>query len=312
MYNVDFLQYALAKGVGEAAIKKALNFLKLNKNASWKDIITDKSILKLKDDIYTNIYKTENEAKILAEQLYNDNIYMILENDLMYPERLKNTLGNNTPPVIFVQGNLALLNKNSIGFCGSRKVSDKGKQIAYECAKELVNNDITVVSGYASGTDLTAHMSALSNNGNTIFVIPEGILKKRIKGEVKNYLNNTNHVFISQFMPNLTWNAMNAMRRNKVIIGLSIAMILIESRRDGGTFEAGKETLKLGHKLFVVDFFHPPETAEANKFFISQGGIPIKKNRDGHPSMKSVFNSINNDMSLLNKKISEPEFDFTY
>ena len=105
---------------------------------------------------------------------------------------------------------------------------------------------------------------------------------------------------------------MNAMRRNKVIIGLSIAMILIESRRDGGTFEAGKETLKLGHKLFVVDFFHPPETAEANKFFISQGCIPIKKNRDGHPSMKSVFNSINNDMSLLNKTISEPEFDFTY
>ena len=63
MYNVDFLQYALAKGVGEAAIKKALNFLKLNKNASWKDIITDKSIIKLKDDIYTNIYKTEMKQK---------------------------------------------------------------------------------------------------------------------------------------------------------------------------------------------------------------------------------------------------------
>ena len=312
MYNVDFLQYALAKGVGEVAIKKALNFLKLNKDASWKDIITDKSILKLRDDIYTNIYKTENEAKILAEELYNNNVYMILENDLMYPERLKTTLGNNTPPVIFVQGNLSILNRNSIGFCGSRKVSDKGKQIAYGCAKELVNNDIAVVSGYASGTDLISHMSALYNNGNTIFVIPEGILKKRIKGEVKNYLNNTNHVFISQFMPNLTWNAMNAMRRNKVIIGLSIAMILIESRREGGTFEAGKETLQLGHKLFVVDFFHPPETAEANKFFISQGGIPIKKNKYGHPSMKSVFNSIKNDIVLSKEKSSEPEFDFTY
>ena len=117
MYNVDFLQYALAKGVGEVAIKKALNFLKLNKDASWKDIITDKSILKLRDDIYTNIYKTENEAKILAEELYNNNVYMILENDLMYPERLKTTLRNNTPPVIFSVGNLDTDLKTAVGPC---------------------------------------------------------------------------------------------------------------------------------------------------------------------------------------------------
>lgn len=312
MVNVNFLQFALAKGIGEVSIKRALNFLMLNYGASWKDIISNNYILNLNVDIFNNIKKTYEDAKLLEETLLSNNVDIILENDINYPKKLKLILGDEAPPFLFIQGNKNILDKNGIGFCGSRKVSEKGKEITNQCAKILSNNYINVISGYASGTDLTAHQSSLINNGATIFVLAEGILRKTIKGEIKDYINNDNHIFISQFLPRLTWNAGNAMKRNKTIIGLSLAMILIEAREYGGTFEAGIETLKLNRNLFVIDYFMPPETAKANRLFISKGGIPIKKNKQGLPVLRSVLDKVNNDSKLLERKDLEPKFNFMY
>lgn len=61
------------------------------------------------------------------------------------------------------------------------------------------------------------------------------------------------------------------MKRNSTIIGLSDAMILVESGLSGGTFAAGEETLKRSRPLFVVDFASPEASAEANPFFIERG-----------------------------------------
>ncbi len=85
-----------------------------------------------------------------------------------------------------------------------------------------------------------------------------------------------NSLVVSQCPPNLSWIGRNAMRRNKTILGLSDAMILVESGRDGGTFAAGMETLRRNYPLFVVDFAHPGPSAEANPFFIEKGvtGLP--------------------------------------
>ena len=291
----SFLQIALVKGIGDASIKKIINFIHENDGFSWDDLCCNKnflsSILPSKENINQEILFQREKAKKLAKTLYEKDIGIVCYKDSQYPQKLYQSLGTKCPAFLFYKGNINLLNNSSVGFCGSRKVSEKGIGITWSCAKKFAKKEIVVVSGYAAGTDLAAHKSALEYSGATIFVLAEGILRMNVKNEIKKLLNNNNHVFVSQYLPELTWSAGNAMKRNGVIIGLSDAMILVESGKEGGTFAAGNETLEARHPLFVIDFAQPEVSAEANPYFISKGGIPIR-GKDGEPNLEKVFSAI--------------------
>ena len=93
-------------------------------------------------------------------------------------------------------------------------------------------------------------------------------------------------------MPNLTWSASNAMKRNNTIIGLADAMILIESGMEGGTFNAGEQSLKNRKPLFVVEYGVSKPTAEGNTFFLQHGGVPIRGDKNGKPILKRVYSAL--------------------
>lgn len=296
MKDISILQFSLARGIGEASIKKILHFIETN-HLTWDEFASAPDLmaaLGLKENIVNNVMSSKKQAEKLADDLYCKGIEILTESEAEYPQQLKNKLGKACPPLLFVRGNKKLLNTVSVGFCGSRKASEKGLSIAENCSKQLAERNVTVISGYATGTDLAAHKSAIEHGGNTVFVLAEGILRSAIKKEIQPYLSDDNHVFISQFMPNTTWNAGNAMRRNGTIIGLSRAMILVESGKTGGTFAAGEEALRVGCPLFVIDFSKPEVSAEANPYFIKNGGLPIR-GRNGIPSLTKVFLAIDDD-----------------
>ncbi|NJE74897.1 DNA-binding protein [Pseudoflavonifractor sp. SW1122] len=292
------LQVAFAKGVGDVALKKYLHYIH-DHCVEQESYLSDEVFrcIGFSVDMLNSIKNTEERAKSVFEKLCLKDVEIITETSNDYPQYLKRMLQNKCPPLLFARGNKRLLSELSVGFCGSRKVSDKGMAIATNCTKQLVEKNVTIISGYAAGTDLTVHKAALENEGSTIFVLSEGILQARIKKQIAPLLNDKNHLFISQFLPELTWNAGNAMKRNSTIIGLSRAMILVESRLEGGTFAAGEEALRVNCPLFVIDFSKPDTTAEANPYFISKGGIPIR-GKNGIPNMKKVFSSITSEQRL--------------
>ena len=300
--NTAILQFALAKGIGDVTIKKAISFIN-SSEYSWNDLCNSEHLLAtaigLKDEVITNVYNMRTKADELSHKLVYNDVELILEDESNYPQYLKTMLGKICPPLLFAKGNVSLLNSSSVGFCGSRKVSAKGIAITTECAHQLAEKSITVISGYATGTDLAAHKAALEFGGNTIFILAEGILKSYAKNDIKNLLNNKNHVFISQFMPELSWNAGNAMKRNSTIIGLSRSMILVESGKSGGTFAAGEESLRVSCPLFVIDFAKPEVSAEANPYFISKGGYPIR-GKNGIPNLSKVFEFVNKNSRKTN------------
>ena len=290
------LQLILGRGIGDKAIKRILQY-SLNSGCSLKTICeTPEKISaiigrRITQETIDSILNQSVIAEEITEKLKEQGIRTITEIEELYPESLKRTLGNDCPPVLFTKGNEKLLSKVSVGFCGSRKVSTKGECITEQCARQLAEAEIVVVSGYASGTDLAAHVSAVKNLGSTIFVLAEGILNLRIKPQVKPFLNDKNHLFVSQFIPDAQWSVGNAMKRNGVIIGLSQAMILVESGKTGGTFAAGEETLRRKKPLFVIDFEKPEVSAEANPYFLEHGGNPIR-GKNGIPSLKKVFSAL--------------------
>ncbi len=135
-----------------------------------------------------------------------------------------------------------------------------------------------VISGHARGVDITAHRVALENGGPTIIVLPQGISDFKLRRELRNLATSKNILIISEFPPQSRWNVGYAMKRNKTIIGLSDAMILIEARESGGTFEAGKQALKPHIPLFVAEYETPGEEAVGNKYFLQRRANRILKN----------------------------------
>lgn len=210
-----------------------------------------------------------------------------------YPEHLATILGKDAPPVVQLWGNLELLQKPSVGFCGSRNATEKGISVAIDVAEQISTMGWVVVSGHAKGVDTAAHIAALKSGGATIVVAAEGLDEFRLKNEIKKFATPENILIISQFQPKSRWSVGNAMTRNKTIIGLSDAMILVEARKEGGTFEAGKATLKLGLPLFVAQYSEIGDWAAGNSYFLSKGARPLKRDKlDGRASIQNLRETV--------------------
>lgn len=221
--------------------------------------------------------------------------YMSVMDEVLYPSQLIDTLQQNSPTVLSCIGNTALLQKRSVGFSGSRKVSDKGLWITQDCASQLASNDVCVVSGYANGVDLAAHRTALENGGTTIIVLPEGISTFYVKKELQDVWDWQRVLVVSEFMPHDKWMASRAMRRNQTIIGLSDSMLVVEAGETGGSLDAGMKTMSLGKPLFVPYYSSIPDSALGNVQLLDKGARSLKRSRS---TMRTNLDEMMTSMAL--------------
>jgi DNA protecting protein DprA len=220
--------------------------------------------------------KADNEMVTLRSK----GIKILKKGTPEYPQRLLKALGNSAPETLYVWGNLDLLNKPAVGFCGSRNVSEKGIEITIDTAKQIAELGWIVVSGHARGVDTAAHKTALEANCGTIIVAAEGVLGFKLREELKKISKPDQLLIVSEFNPNAKWTVINAMTRNKTIIGLSDAMILVEARTEGGTFEAGKAALRLKKPLYVVDYQTADNGNAGNHYLLKRGAKPLRRNKE--------------------------------
>lgn len=210
--------------------------------------------------------------------------------DDAYPKRLMSLLGSHAPSELHVAGNHDLLRGHAVSFCGARNASDKGIEAAALCARKAVLENFIITSGNARGVDRATHFEALSNGGATILVLPEGISKFRIAPELREVWDWERVLVVSQFVPNAVWRAYQAMQRNKVIMGMSCAMIVIEAGEKGGTRAAGEEALRIGVPLFAVDYGFDESVAPGNRCLIASGAKRLKKSREtGQPNLSELI-----------------------
>jgi DNA protecting protein DprA len=225
------------------------------------------------------IPQPEKPIASATKNLTDKDIRVFKKDDEDYPKRLREFLGATTPETIYVWGNLELMDKPSVGFCGSRDVTEKGLEVTADVAAQIAELGWVVVSGHARGVDATAHRVALENNAGTIIVLPQGMNDFKLRSELRQYAKRDNLLVISEFPMNARWNVGYAMRRNRTIIGLSDAMVLVESRTEGGTFNAGKTALQYHQSLFVVTFEDTSKSNAGNEYFIQRGAVRLLKNK---------------------------------
>ena len=220
----------------------------------------------------------------------NNDPRLLTPKDCGYPPYLGNAFGKLLPPDIWYLGNLGIINAKSVGFCGSRKASEYGLQIAADCASQLGAAGVAVVSGYAPGVDMASHEAALSSGGQTIIVLPEGIDRFRIKKSIASLWDWERTLVVSQFPRNAIWRAHQAMERNKVIVGLSQAVIVLEARETGGTLHAGYATLSMKKPLFVALYDDMIGVREGNQRLLEAGGTPLRRSRlNNQAQLRAVF-----------------------
>ena len=189
-------------------------------------------------------------------------------------------------------GNVALADGPGVGVCGSRRASGKSLGLMRRSVERLVGDGYVIVSGNAAGIDREAHLAALEQGGATIMVLPHGMGHFSIPVLLRPVWDWRRVLVVSQFAEREGWAAGRAMCRNRTIICLSKALMVMEASEAGGTMAAGLEALRLGMPLHVFEF-GSATAAPGNRALLGMGATAIKKQRaSGEPNLSRLLGDL--------------------
>lgn len=174
------------------------------------------------------------------DNIIDKDISIIKQSDNDYPEKLRKI--KNPPKELWICGNKEILKKPIIAIVGSRKCSEYGRKYAREFARVLSKNGICIISGLAIGIDTIVHESSMNELGKTIAVIASGFNKimPAENRELADEIIEKGGVVINEVGTYLAENAENYPKRNRILVGLSDAIIVIEARLRSGSTLTGR------------------------------------------------------------------------
>lgn len=172
--------------------------------------------------------------------------------DARYPMRLKQIA--DFPPLLFIKGDLELLNSPQIAMVGSRNPTPSGQQTATEFAYQLASAGFTITSGLALGIDAASHAGALAAKGKTIAVCGtslEHVYPKRHRTLAENIITGGG-VLLSEFPHGTPALAENFPRRNRMISGLSRGVLVVEATTRSGSLITARFANEQGREVFAI------------------------------------------------------------
>jgi DNA processing protein len=223
-------------------------------------------IRKISSQKDTTIKFLEKELKVLDKM--GARIITVWDED--FPPLLKKIY--DPPLVLYILGEFDEKDKYSIAVVGTRQPTNYGKIQSEKIVADLVRQNITIVSGLARGIDSIAHSSALKNSGRTIAVIGSG-LDIIYPAENKKLFNEIREkgVVISEFNLGTIPNAENFPKRNRIISGLSLGTLVIETAITGGAMQTARLALDQNREVFVIPGNLGVKQSEGTNILIQRG-----------------------------------------
>lgn len=179
-------------------------------------------------------YNDFNRAEEEIEFIKKYKIKPLFLTDEDYPKRLLNCY--DSPPLLYYKGNADLNTSKVIAVVGTRAHNDYGKNICEKLIEELINENILVVSGLAFGIDSIAHKMSVKNNMKTIGVLAHGldrVYPSQNTSLAKQMISCGG--LLTEFKSNTIPDKQNFPGRNRIVAGMSDAIIVIESGLKGGS-----------------------------------------------------------------------------
>lgn len=232
-----------------------------------------------------------SEAEALSERGISAALLGLEE----YPRPLAEI--RNAPPILFYMGSSGLLDAPGLGICGSRAATEEGLTAANACGELAARQGLTVVSGYARGIDMASHVATLAAGGTTVIVLPEGINGFRVKrGPFAEVWDPARALVVSQFSPTRPWSAGAAMTRNALIVGLSLALVVVEASERGGSLAAGTTALDLNRRVITLEF---AQTPPGNSLLLRRGAVRARNRTELSDRLAHVIHSPGGNQLLI-------------
>ena len=171
--------------------------------------------------------------------------------DAEYPPMLKEI--PDPPPVLYVRGQLACLHTPQLAMVGSRNASPMGRETAHGFARQLAQQGLTITSGLALGIDGAAHEGALAGQGLSIAVTGTGldrVYPARHRKLAEQILQQG--AMVSEFAIGTPPLAENFPRRNRIVSGLSMGVLVVEAAIRSGSLITARMALEQGREVFAI------------------------------------------------------------
>lgn len=200
------------------------------------------------------IFKHKIDPDKLLADLDKEKIKVLTIADEAYPKLLKQIY--DPPFIIYYRGDLDALAGFNLAVVGARKFTPYGRQVTEKLVRDLVLNNLTIVSGLAIGTDALAHSAALESGGRTIAVLGSGLDQQNIYPSQNRYLadkiTDARGLIMSEYPIGTLPLKHHFPQRNRLISGLSQATLVIEAGEKSGALITARHALEQNRDVFAI------------------------------------------------------------
>ncbi|MGC0871005.1 UNVERIFIED_ORG: DNA processing protein [Pantoea agglomerans] len=246
-------------------------------------------------------YNEKNLTEVYSWLAQSPAHHLVTALDAAYPARLKET--NRFPPLLYIDGDPALISTPQLAVVGSRNCSHYGRYWCDWFTQHLSLSGLTITSGLARGIDGVAHQAALNVGGKTVAVLGSGLQRL--------YPSNHAHLaaeiveqggaVVSEFPLTTLPHPLNFPRRNRIISGLSHGVLVVEASLKSGSLVTARYGLEQNRNVYALPGALGNPLSEGVNWLIQQGALLV-----AHP------NNIVEDLASALNWLPETQADEIY
>ena len=267
-------------GIGSARLQRLLSYFGSAKN-TWESSGGEWIKLGIPQKVINTVAQLKRNLipEKYYESLCSSNIKITLLHEDSYPKTLAQI---DTPPfLLYYKGNFPT-SPTQIGIVGTRKITGYGKTVTEALTTDLVKAGLTIVSGLARGVDTVAHKTCIEHGGKTIAVLGGGLntIYPPENAGLARQIELESGCILSEFPPEYPHLAGNFPARNRIIAGLSIAIIVTEAAEDSGSLITARFAAEQNKEVFAVPGPITSSLAQGPLSLIKDGAKLVSSSED--------------------------------
>lgn len=244
--------------------------------------------------------KILDQAQREIEKLKQKKFSILTQEDKEYPDYLREIF--DPPFVLYCAGKVEALKGPAVAIVGARKPSPYGRAVAERIAQDLASRGIVVVSGLARGVDSIAHWGAI-RGGKTVAVLGSGLENIYPRDNRKLFEKITEiGAVVTEFPRNTPPLGFHFPIRNRIIAGLSLALVVVEATQRSGSLISARLALEQNREVMAVPGNITSELSQGTNWLIKSGAKPVENWEDVAEELPSPLKE-----QLLSQKSREKE-----
>ncbi len=276
-----WIGFNFVKGIGAVRLRALLEAFDGDLKAAWEAPLSKFQSIGMSGRIIENLMRVRSQISLeqIWERMTANGITALTWDDENYPRMLREI--DQPPPVLYQKGEVVPEDETAVAIVGTRRVTAYGRGVTEELAAYLARNRITVVSGLARGVDAIAHRAALQAGGRTLAVLGSGV--DRIYPPENQHLAEDiaqSGALLSDYPPGTAPESTNFPPRNRIISGLSLAVVVIEAGETSGALITASFAADQNRDVLAVPGNITAPNSKGTNTLIQNGARPYLKPED--------------------------------